>query len=75
MINFAYKDGQVQKSNEPLATLASYRRLKVNHRHLTQNSTIRWLILLLEVVRLDFLFCFWVDIEAGEDFVRHIAEI
>ncbi|XP_024035747.1 molybdenum cofactor sulfurase isoform X1 [Citrus sinensis] len=28
MINFTHKDGQVQKSNEPLATLASYRRLK-----------------------------------------------
>lgn len=28
MINFTYKDGRVQKSNEPLATLASYRRLK-----------------------------------------------
>ncbi|KAH9677140.1 Molybdenum cofactor sulfurase [Citrus sinensis] len=28
MINFTHKDGQVQKSKEPLATLASYRRLK-----------------------------------------------
>ncbi|KAJ0043290.1 hypothetical protein Pint_17724 [Pistacia integerrima] len=28
MINFVHKDGQVQKSNEPLATLASYRRVK-----------------------------------------------
>ncbi|KAJ4705834.1 Molybdenum cofactor sulfurase [Melia azedarach] len=28
MINFACEDGHVQKSNEPLATLASYRRLK-----------------------------------------------
>ncbi|GAV64118.1 Aminotran_5 domain-containing protein/MOSC domain-containing protein/MOSC_N domain-containing protein [Cephalotus follicularis] len=28
MINFAQQAGQVQKSNEPLATLASYRRLK-----------------------------------------------
>ncbi|GLT54981.1 hypothetical protein SLA2020_281390 [Shorea laevis] len=28
MINLVHKAGQVQKSNEPLATLASYRRLK-----------------------------------------------
>ncbi|KAF5730824.1 molybdenum cofactor sulfurase [Tripterygium wilfordii] len=28
MINFAHQAGQVQKSNEPLATLASYRRVK-----------------------------------------------
>lgn len=66
MINFTHKDGQVQKSNEPLATLASYRRLKVSHLHSTQNSTIGWLILILEAVGLDFLFRFWWTLKQGK---------
>jgi hypothetical protein len=42
MINLVHQAGLVERSNEPLATLASYRRVKVNHQSPSQICYLCW---------------------------------
>lgn len=70
MINIVHDEaGLLQKSNEPLATLASYRRMKVIHYSYQKVMFILLSLILTNANKIK------TSADAGKDFFRDTAQI
>lgn len=72
MINISNESGQVKKSNEPLTTLASYRRVKVKHSWsiFSPWRKRKWYLIIVEVTK------WWsFHLDSGKDLVWNSSEI